>query len=93
MDLKEICYRSPEAFGAYIRRQRKNLGYSMRDMALKLKISFPYLCDIERGRRDAPLSNSDLMKRMIKYLKVTDVEEFTILAIASKGWDLSYLSH
>ncbi len=37
--------------GEVIAKKRKQLGWTQRDVAAKLGISFQYLCDIELGKR------------------------------------------
>ncbi len=40
--------------GESIRDTRKSLGLTLREVSRKARISAPYLCDIELGRRNAP---------------------------------------
>ena len=44
-------------FGAFISTRRKEAKLNLRDTAKHLGISNGYLCDIEQGRRPAPLLN------------------------------------
>lgn len=41
----------PHAFGKYLRAQRKECRLTLRALATALKLSVPYLSDIERGER------------------------------------------
>lgn len=43
---------NPESFGAEMRAMREAEGYTLRDMAKRMKISAMFLSDMERGRRN-----------------------------------------
>jgi transcriptional regulator with XRE-family HTH domain len=47
-------------FGAALRKMREDKGMLLRNLAAHLKVSLPYLSDVERGRRE-PLSNDRIM--------------------------------
>lgn len=87
MKIKEYLKRykadNKHAFGDFVRMSRNKKGYSLRDFAIKLDISFVYLSDIEKGGRPAPLKHLD------KFIAVLDIEDDEI----DDFIDLVYLSH
>lgn len=70
-------------FGQFVRQRREELGYGVRELAAKLKMSPAYLSDIEKGNRNAPLR---FMKRLEELLQITEDERqgFEDLACASR---------
>ena len=46
---------------------RKKKGFSLRALATKAKMGYPYLCNVENGKADPSLST---LKRLAKALKV-----------------------
>ena len=71
------------AFGNFIHMFRVEKGYSIREFAIKLDISFVYLSDIEKGARPAPLKHLD------KFIDVLNIEDEEV----DDFMDLVYLSH
>ena len=74
-------------FGKCIRRQREELGISVRGLAKNLNISPVYLSDIERGNRYAPVK-SKILNGLIETLKIPDdqIDSFYDMAYATKGY-------
>lgn len=52
--------------GAWLRKQRKDAGLSLREVASRLGYTASYLCDIELNRRNA---NADLAGRILAVLR------------------------
>ena len=50
-----------------IRAIRQKQGFSLRALAAKAKMGYPYLCNVENGKADPSLST---LKRLAKALKV-----------------------
>lgn len=44
----------PRLNGAWLRGKRERAGLSLREMARRMKLSAPYVSDIERNRRGCP---------------------------------------
>jgi HTH-type transcriptional regulator, competence development regulator len=65
-------------FGEKLRDLRKASGYSQRELADLLDVSFTYLSKLENNRMDRPPSE-DLIRRMAEVLK-TDADELLVLA-------------
>jgi predicted transcriptional regulator len=53
--VKEKIAYEQERFSKEMRVKREGLGHGLREWARMLNISAPYLSDIEKGRRNAPL--------------------------------------
>ena len=54
-----------------IRAIREGRGLSLRALASKAKMGYPYLCNVENGKADPSLST---LRRLAKALKVKVVE-------------------
>jgi len=70
-----------ENFGSYIRQVRKHAEISQRELARRLKISAPYLNDLEQSKRKAP--NNNVLKLLKQELNL-DEEKLNDLAGLSK---------
>ena len=92
MAFKQITKYTSEDFGQYIKWKRVSQGETLRNMAMKLGITPAYLSDMEKSCRHAPVANAELMRKMIEVLSITNREEFCLMAIATRGWDFSYLN-
>lgn len=66
-------------FGTALRLCREDRQYRLLDLAEKLKVSLPYLSDVELGRRD-PLSNA----RIMEAAKALGVDPLPLLESAMK---------
>ena len=53
-----------ENFGAYLRRQRKSKGLTLKQVESQAKVSNAYISQIERGLRKPP--HPDILKRLAK---------------------------
>lgn len=71
------------AFGETLTELRRSRNMSARKLALSLKVSGPYICDVENGRR-APLTYERLQE-VKKVLDLTE-EEFNALNDAAGKW-------
>ena len=60
-----------DKFGFYVNARRKELGIKVRELAENLGISGPYLSDIEKGNRMAPL---DFLEQMAALLEIEESE-------------------
>lgn len=93
MELKAIIQYNAFSFGTYVRRRRQELDLTLRSLASMVGITPAYLSDIENGKRNAPLGNKNYMQKLIEYLKLNEeeIQEFCLMAIATRGYDFSYL--
>lgn len=73
------------SFSEFLVKKRKEKNFSAKDFAFLLNISSVYMCDIEKGRKNA--FSKDVLIKMEKILCDTDEEvyEFYDLFAASKG--------
>ena len=53
----------PVALGKQMRLLRTRAGLSLREMARRMEVSAPYLCDLELGRRGWPPARITAFKR------------------------------
>jgi len=72
------------SFGKFITKRRKELGMSLRQMALSLGMSAVYLSDIEHGARKP---SEKYMDNFVMCLHITETElnDFYTMANVSKG--------
>lgn len=56
-------------FGQYLRKLRKAKGMSIRQLALKARVSNPYLSQLEKGKRSRP--SPEILARLASCLGVT----------------------
>ena len=73
-------------FGKCIRQQREENGMSLRSVASNIGISASYLSEIEKGYRYAPISNIDIIYRLLKVLNVPEEQTEFVL-------DMAYSTH
>ncbi len=59
-----------QSFGEFIQKRREARQITLRGMAETLKVSAPYLSDIEKGRRNPP--EMDKLERMAQVLSLTE---------------------
>lgn len=71
-----------QSFGEFIQKRREARQITLRGMAETLKVSAPYLSDIEKGRRNPP--EMDKLERMAQVLSLTEEERTTMLDLAGK---------
>lgn len=64
-------YANKDKFGIYIKWRRMQLGLTVRDFAEKLNLSVGYMCDIENGKRTAPIK---CISQMIQLLNIENNE-------------------
>lgn len=69
-------------FGQFLHKQREAKQITLRDMAQLLKISAPYLSDIEKGHRNPP--EIDKLDLIAQILLLSDEERVTMLDLAGK---------
>lgn len=73
-------------FGKCIRQQREENGMSLRSVASNIGISASYLSEIEKGYRYAPISNIDIIYRLLKVLNIPEEQTEFVL-------DMAYSTH
>ena len=76
----------PERFGDVLRKQRRQAGKTLGNLAEVLGISVVYLSDVERGNRK-PLSNERIFK-IAEFLK-TDASPL----IEAADWDRGFIEY
>lgn len=69
-------------FGEFLQKKREERQITLRGMAEKLKMSAPYLSDIEKGRRNPP--EMDKLQLIAQILGLTDEENAIMLDLAGK---------
>ena len=69
-------------FSSYIKALRHNNNISLRAAASELKITAAYLCDLENGKRPAPIT---LLEEMIELYGISDLDHFYDLVGKSRG--------
>ena len=80
------------SFGGFIKQKRTEKGISIRKMAKKLKISAPYLSDVEKGKRNP--FNKDRFHDLQQIFLLTNEELAYMYDLAGKAvnkvaWDIS----
>lgn len=75
-------------FGKCIRKQREELGMSLRSVAANIGISAAYLSDIEKGNRYAPISknNLDIIYKLLEILNISNEQSEYVI-------DMAYSTH
>ena len=71
-----------QTFGEFLQRKREEKKITLRSMAEKIKVSAPYLSDIEKGRRNPP--EMEKLELISTILLLTDDEKATMLDLAGK---------
>ena len=69
-------------FGEFLQKKREAKQITLRKMAEMLKMSAPYLSDIEKGRRNPP--EMDKLDQIAQILLLSDEERTVMLALAGK---------
>ena len=69
-------------FGEFLQKKREAKQITLRKMAEMLKMSAPYLSDIEKGRRNPP--EMDKMDQIAQILLLSDEERTVMLDLAGK---------
>jgi transcriptional regulator with XRE-family HTH domain len=88
MSLKEFLTENENltecSFGEFVRQRRKELGFTLQNLATKFEISYVYMEAIEKGERNVPVK---LLNQMVEILKINDdeKEDFLDLAYQSRG--------
>ena len=72
-------YRS---FGEFLHAKRAEKGASYRDMAAVIGVTAPYISDMEKGRRNAPVM--DKLIKLADYFELTDDERIEMFDLAGK---------
>lgn len=67
--------------GKFIREKRKEKGWTQKQFADEMKISRPFILEIEVGRK---VFSSDRLKELIKVLKLNKDEEILMYDLAAK---------
>ena len=69
-------------FGEFLQKKREAKQITLRKMAEMLKMSAPYLSDIEKGRRNPP--EMDKLDQIAQMLLLSDEERTVMLDLAGK---------
>lgn len=69
-------------FGEFLQKKREAKQITLRKMAKMLKMSAPYLSDIEKGRRNPP--EMDKLDQIAQILLLSDEERTVMLDLAGK---------
>lgn len=69
-------------FGEFLQKKREAKQITLRKMAEMLKMSAPYLSDIEKGRRNPP--EMDKLDQIAQILLLSDEERTVMLNLAGK---------
>ena len=69
-------------FGEFLQKKREAKQITLRKMAEMLKMSTPYLSDIEKGRRNPP--EMDKLDQIAQILLLSDEERTVMLDLAGK---------
>ena len=69
-------------FGEFLQKKREAKQITLRKMAEMLKMSAPYLSDIEKGRRNPP--EMDKLDQIAQILLLSDEERTVMLDLAGK---------
>ena len=69
-------------FGEFLQKKREANQITLRKMAEMLKMSAPYLSDIEKGRRNPP--EMDKLDQIAQILLLSDEERTVMLDLAGK---------
>ena len=69
-------------FGEFLQKKREAKQITLRKMAEMLKMSAPYLSDIEKGRRNPP--EMDKLYQIAQILLLSDEERTVMLDLAGK---------
>jgi transcriptional regulator with XRE-family HTH domain len=69
-------------FGEFLQKKRQAKQITLRKMAEMLKMSAPYLSDIEKGRRNPP--EMDKLDQIAQILLLSDEERTVMLDLAGK---------
>ncbi|MFD2674892.1 helix-turn-helix domain-containing protein [Gulosibacter bifidus] len=71
---------TPATFGEFIASRRKQAELTMREFADRIRVTAPYLSDIEKGRRAAPDSKLEAIALALKLTQVEREEMFDLAA-------------
>ena len=71
-----------QIFGEFLQKKREAKQITLRKMAEMLKMSAPYLSDIEKGRRNPP--EMDKLDQIAQILLLSDEERTVMLDLAGK---------
>lgn len=71
-----------QTFGEFLQTKREAKQITLRKMAEMLKMSAPYLSDIEKGRRNPP--EMDKLEQIAQILLLSDEEKTVMLDLAGK---------
>ena len=76
---------SYKSFGDFLHAKRMEKGVSYRELAEVIQVTAPYISDIEKGRRNAPVM--DKLKILSDYFALTKEEEIQMLDLAGEKKD------
>lgn len=76
---------SYKSFGEFLHAKRMEKGVSYREMADVIDVTAPYISDMEKGRRNAPVMNK--LKKISAYFGLSEEEEKNMFDLAGKTKD------
>ena len=71
-----------ETFGEFLHYKRLEKGVSYRELAGVINVTAPYISDIEKGRRNAPLM--DKLEKLSDYFALSEEEKLIMFDLAGK---------
>ena len=74
-----------ETFGEFLHHKRLEKGVSFRELAEVLNVTAPYISDIEKGRRNAPVM--DKLEKLANYFSLSEEEKLMMFDLAGKKKD------
>ncbi len=73
------------SFGDFLHAKRMEKGISYRELAEAIHVTAPYISDIEKGRRNAPVMEK--LKILSEYLELSEEEEIIMFDLAGDKKD------
>lgn len=74
-----------KSFGEFLHTKRLEKGVSYRELATVIDVTAPYISDIEKGRRNAPVMEK--LRKLSLYFGLSEEEEQIMFDLAGKKKD------
>ena len=74
-----------KSFGDFLRTKRLEKGVSFRELADIINVTAPYISDIEKGRRNAPVM--DKLEKLSEYFGLSEEEKTEMFDLAGEKKD------
>ena len=71
-----------DSLGIFISSKRKQKKISSRQLAIKIDVSAPYMCDIEKDKR---IPTFEVLKKISDILQLNDDDKYEMLDLAAKN--------